>query len=130
MEHEIIKYPILVFNTNSVEKNEDMVDYTIIVPDKQPDVSKIITTNSDLMIHSRTLTNKAMEIKGSICYTILYKTDADEKLYSIRSENSFLLKAKVPSNNEDIIDILDIMVEYSEAEVINGRKIAIKSVIK
>jgi len=106
------------------------VDGDIIVPDKKPDILKILQVDANTVIESKKVENMSVSISGKVCLKILYIPDrTEEKVKSIITELDFLHKIDNKDIKEDMRVICESDVQKVEFNIINSRKIGIKTII-
>jgi LysM repeat protein len=131
MAVELIKKPIHVFQTIDEQQKEELLETGMIVPDSKPDVLDVLMVDIDIIVKTKEKTGKVMEIGGEICYQVIYRADNQEQsLEAINAKAPWSISCNYPAREEDVHTLVKCSVEHSNADVINGRKLSAKSVIK
>lgn len=131
MAVELIKKPIHVFQTIDEQQKEELMETGMIVPDSKPDVLDVLVVDADVIVKKKEKTGKVMEIGGEICYQVIYRADNQEQsLEAINTKAPWSVSCNYPAREEDVHTLVKSSVEHSNAEVINGRKLSAKSVVK
>lgn len=131
MAVELIKKPIHVFQTIDEQQKEELMETGMIVPDSKPDVLDVLVVDADVTVKTREKTGKVMEIGGEICYQVIYRADNQEQsLEAINAKAPWSISCNYPAREEDIHTLVQSSVEHSNVDVVNGRKLSAKSVIR
>lgn len=102
----------------------------IIVPDKKPDILKILQVDAHSVVTSKTISNSCISIEGKVKLKILYVPDrAEEKVKSIITDFDFSHRIDDLNINENMKAKCDADIQRVEFNVINSRKLNVKAVI-
>jgi len=127
---ELVKEHITLNEDTFREFCTASADGDIIVPDKKPDILKILQVDAQSCITSKTVENSYITIEGKINLKILYVPDrADEKIKSIITNIEFSHKTENEEINADMNAVCESDVQRIEFNVINSRKLNIKAVV-
>lgn len=127
---ELVKEHITLNEDTFHEFCTASADGDIIVPDKKPDILKILQVDAQSCVTSRTVENSYITIEGKINLKILYVPDrADEKIKSIITDIDFVHRTENEKINSGMSVICESDVQRIEFSVINSRKLNIKAVV-
>ena len=94
-----------------------------IVPDYNPDISRIVAISSCLLLRSRSMTDNKLTVSGTVKVTLLYVAESMQELqtmeYSIPFDHSF--DGTIPQNCEEAV--VEGHIRSAEARMLNPRKI-------
>lgn len=111
------------------EKEEIInVEGDMIVPDSKPDILNSISTSGNICIYKKELMDEKMKIDGSInAYVMYIAENSQDNVRGINVNLDFSKMLDAPNCKDDMI--LDVTTEIKniECNVINGRKINVKS---
>jgi hypothetical protein len=131
MSVELIKRPVNVYRTVDEQQKEELLETGIIVPDSKPDVLEVLVVDTDVVVKTREKTGKVMEVGGEICYQVLYRADNQEKsLEAINVKSPWSISCNYPAGDEEVYTIVKSSIEHTSIDIVNGRKLSAKSVLK
>lgn len=131
MSLELIREVIKANQIIGENTTQIIVEHDIIVPDVNPDVSEILLMDGDIYVSSVDVLEKEVLISGDIKYKILYVSDDVEgPVKSINLDSSFSNSLDMPDSQQGMRAKVKCDIEHMEYEVLNGRKINAKSVLK
>ena len=115
--------PVAHFDTSVI------VDSDAIVSDSKPDLLKIIQIDPSVRVTKVDLLNGKMMIGGQVSYKILYQPENAEGICSMTAAADFSHMEENSAFTEGMFADVNADTEHVEWELINSRKIKIKSVI-
>ncbi|HEX9062254.1 MAG TPA: SPOCS domain-containing protein [Clostridia bacterium] len=130
MSLELIKDSIKISRTITRNMAQTIVESDLIVPDSKPDITGILVLDGDAVVTGVKVTGDRFTVDGLLNYKILYTPDdADENVKSIFSSVNFshMLDA---TDGIDADAISGATIENIEYNVLNGRKINVRSVVR
>jgi len=131
MAVELIKKPISLYQVIDEQQKEELVETGIIVPDSKPDVLDILAVDVSAVVKTREKTGRVMEIGGELCYQVIYRADNQEQsIEAINVSAPWSVSFSYPAGEENVHTIVRSTVEHTDVEIINGRKLGAKSVVK
>lgn len=131
MSVELIKKPINLYQAIDEQQKEELMETGIIVPDSKPDVLDVLAVDTDVVVKTREKTGKVMEIGGELSYQVIYRADnQDQSIESINVNAPWSVSCTYPTREEDIYTVVRSSVEHTNIEIVNGRKLSAKSVMK
>lgn len=131
MSVELIKKPITLFQTIDEHQREELLETGIIVPDSKPDVLNVLAVDSNVVVKTREKTGRVMEIGGELSYQVIYRADNQEQsIESINVNAPWSVSCNYPASEEDIHTFVRSTIEHTSVDIVNGRKLSAKSVIK
>jgi len=131
MSVELIKRPINVYRTVDEQQKEELLETGMIVPDSKPDVLEVLVVDTDVVVKTREKTGRVMEVGGEICYQVLYRADNQEQsLEAINVKSPWSISCNYPAGDDEVYTIVKSSVEHTNIDIVNGRKLSAKSVVK
>lgn len=131
MSVELIKRPFIVFQTIDEQQKEELMETGMIVPDSKPDVMDVLMVDAEVIVKSKEKTGKVMEVGGEICYQVIYRADNQEQsLESISTKAPWSISCNYPAREDDVYTLVKSSVEHTNVDIVNGRKLSAKSVVK
>ena len=72
-----------------------------------------------------------MEIGGELCYQVIYRADNQEQsIEAINVNAPWSVSCNYPASEEDIYTIVRSTAEHTNIDIVNGRKLSAKTVMK
>ncbi len=103
---------------------------SVIVPDKKPDILKILQADASCAVTKKTLQKGRMSVEGKVYVTVLYLPDTEEKgIKSIDAEFEFEDVIDAGMLDEGMHAVVFCDVEQADINLINSRKINIRAVV-
>ncbi len=131
MSVELIKRPINVYSTVDEQQMEELMETGMIVPDNKPDVLDVLVVDTDVVVKTREKTGRVMEVGGEICYQVLYRADNQEQsLEAINVKSPWSISCNYPTGEDEAYALVKSSVEHTNVDIMNGRKLSAKSVVK
>lgn len=104
-------------------------DYNL--PDFKPDLTKVIRERGEILFEEIHVNNGHVWFKGTLAFTILYRTDLDsKKINCLKGEIPFQESLSVDGAGELDPVKLDGKIEDISVSVINSRKLSIRSLVE
>lgn len=130
MQIELLKQPIRSYRTIEIRETEEMVENSIIVPDSKPDIKNMLLTDAECFVTSVEKSGRMVEVSGDIKYRILYISDTPEQRpESIMTHFTWSFSVPKPKAEGDIGVFARCRCQHTEANIVNGRKISVRTVI-
>lgn len=127
---DFIKETVNIYSRNQKGCTELGVDGDIIVPDILPDILKIIQVDGISSVSSKEISDGKMTCTGKLNLKILYIPESEtEKIKSIITSFDFSHTMTSSNLNGDTIADISSDVEKVDFQLINSRKLRIKSVV-
>jgi len=131
MSVELIKKPINLYQVIDEQQKEELMETGIIVPDSKPDVLDVLAVDSNVIVKTREKTGRVMEIGGDLSFQVIYRADNQEQsIEAINVNTQWSVSCSYPAREEDIYTIVRSTVEHTNVDIVNGRKLSAKSVVK
>lgn len=109
---------------------ETVVEADIIVPDTKPDIGKILQVDAIAKVTGSEVQNERMLVYGDVTYQILYMPDSEESgLRNITAQSTFTDIAEMKGIAPEMRGSVGCDVTSVEFKVLNGRKLAVKSIV-
>ncbi len=117
--------------SKTMEKNvKCRVESGIIVPDRMPDVLKILQVDSVSAVRKKTIQNEKLYIEGTVYVTVLYLPEkADDGIKSIKTSFGFDEVIESQHISEDARCTVVSEIEYADIQLVNSRKLNIHTVV-
>ncbi len=131
MSLELINENIRMNQIVKTQTVETVVENDIIVPDVKPDISNILLMDGDVFVVSAETAENKIKINSRVEYNILYEAD-DKKsgIKSINTTNDFYYTFDIPGITSDMSSDVKCNIEHIEHNILNGRKVNVKCVVK
>jgi hypothetical protein len=112
------------------EKNLEYVyENDLIVPDTKPDVNSILQVDCDAIITDKQVKKGVILLYCKVNYKVIYLSEETNSIKSIISENEFQYSIDIESSDTIVSPLVYVDLTKIEFEVMNGRKIRLKSSI-
>ena len=130
MQIELLKQPIRSYRTIEIRETEEMVENSIIVPDSKPDIRNMLLADAECFVTSVEKSGRMVEVGGEIRYRILYVSDTPEQRpESIVTHFTWSFSVPKPKTEGEFGVFARCRCQHTEANIINGRKISVRTVI-
>jgi hypothetical protein len=131
MSLELLRESVKVSRVVVEDSAQTIVEHDIIVPDVNPDVLRVLLLDGEVLEKSSEAAQDKILVEGSVRYKILYISDESEQaVKSINAVSDF-------SYGMDILNVTPGMkpevrcnIEHIEYDMLNGRKINVKVILK
>lgn len=128
---EIIKKNIIINRPVKCAATEIGTDCDIIVPDIKPDILKILQVDGTAVVCDTELLEGRLLINGMIHLNILYLPDRDdEKIKAIETTCDFSTRVDKPEFMPDMQAWAEAETQKIDFQVLNSRKLRIKTIVK
>lgn len=130
MQMELLKKPIRSYRTIEIRETEEMLENSIIVPDSKPDIKNILLADAECFVTSVEKSGRMVEVGGEIRYRTLYCSDTPEtRPESMVSHFTWSFSVPKPKAEGEIGVFAKCRCQHTEANIVNGRKIVVRTVI-
>ncbi len=130
MQMELLKKPIRSYRTIDIRETEEMLENSIIVPDSKPDIRNILLADAECFVTSIEKSGRMVEVSGEIRYRVLYCSDTPElRPESMVSHFTWSFSVPKPKTEVEIGVFARCRCQHTEANIVNGRKIVVRTVI-
>ncbi len=127
---ELIKEAVTMHETLYADRSQVYVEGDIIVPDVKPDILKILQVDAVSSVTSREVSDGRLTVSGKIHLTILYIPEREgDSIQSITSVFDFSERIERQGITGQSLVSLDTDVERVEFNLINSRKLSVKSTV-
>jgi len=131
MSLELIRESIRVNQVIGEETTQTVVENDIIVPDTKPDIAKIILLDGDVFVNNTEVVQEKVLMSGVICFKILYLSDdSSQSIKSIKTNANFEYGLDVANAKPGMACKLKCDIEHMDYNILNGRKINAKAIVK
>jgi hypothetical protein len=107
-----------------------LVEGDISIPDTKPAVARVLDISGQAIISSRELIQDKVMVEGVLQYDILYISEGEDQLESVEVEIGFTQYLDIPGARPKMLPWLDLKVEHIEFDILSGRRLSLKAVIK
>ncbi len=118
-----VNMPVADFNASAI------VDSDAIVSDSKPDLLKILHIDASVKVSRAEVLSGKMMIGGHVTYKVLYQPENADGICCINTGADFSHMEENPDFSEGMYCNVNAEVEHLEPELINSRKLKIKSVV-
>jgi len=130
MPVELIKNPLKLCRIIGEEMSSTVVEEDINVPDVSPDVYKILYPSARVIIKNSETAGDKVIIDGQVLMNILYAADMEGRpLSCINASADFSHSIEMPGVKPRMQEWIDVVIQHVEAEMINARKIRIRTIM-
>lgn len=127
---ELIKESVTMNETLYADRSQAYVEGDIIVPDVKPDILKILQVDAVSSVVSKELADGRLTIAGKVNLTILYIPEREgDSIQSITSVFDFSERIERQGITDSAVVSLDTDIERVEFNLINSRKLSVKSTV-
>ena len=131
MSLELIKEIIKVNQIIGTDSSQAIIDNDIIVPDTKPDIARILILDGEASVSSTDILQDKILINGMIGLKILYiSDDSDSSIKSINTSVGFSHTLQIPNAKSGMNCRVKCEIEHLSYDILNCRKINIKTIIK
>ncbi|MDQ2086045.1 DUF3794 domain-containing protein [Herbivorax sp. ANBcel31] len=131
MSLELIKETTRINYFTGEGSSQTIVEHDIIVPDINPDVLRILLLDGEVIEEKSEALQDKVSVKGTVRYKILYVSDdKDQSIKSINASRDFSYSFDVENANSKMKTRIKSDIEHIDYEILNGRKINLKTIIK
>lgn len=131
MSLELVREAIKVNQVIGSETAQTVVDSDIIVPDVKPDIARILLMDGDVSVNSTEVIQDKVLVNGTIDFKILYVPEGEEQsIKSINNSTDFSYGLDVPNAGQGMKSKVKCDVEHIEYEILNGRKVNAKTIVR
>ena len=129
-----VNYEAKPINLNELKKNEEsilLVEGDVIVPDRCPDIAKILLCDADASIMEKECFQGKINISGNVFLNILYlpeNQDDEEKAKSINTKLDF--SDAIPFGEENPMLYAKAEILSLNLRLINSRKVNVKAHVR
>ncbi|HOQ00125.1 MAG TPA: DUF3794 domain-containing protein [Acetivibrio clariflavus] len=131
MSLEFVKESIRINNLVGEDTAQTVVEHDIIVPDTNPDAVRILLIDGEVYKKSSEVLQDKVAVNGAIRYKILYISDDESrKVRSINTSSDFSYNVDVLNARFGLKANVKCEIEHIDYEILYGRKIKVKSIVK
>lgn len=130
MTVECIRDVLKVDQTVGQELSQALVEGDVVVPEAKPDIARVLDVDGTVVVNSKEVIQDRVMVEGVVRCTVLYVGQSDSQLIeSLETEIGFTHYLDMPGAKPNMLSTLKCQVEHVEYEVINSRKLNIKTVV-
>lgn len=131
MSLELVKESIKINNLIGEDTAQTIVEHDLIVPDTNPDAARILLIDGEVYEKSSEVLQDKVAVNGAIRYKILYISDDESgKVRSINTSSDFSYNVDVLNARFGLKPNIKCEIEHIEHEILYGRKIKVKAIVK
>ena len=109
--------------SHQIKRHQDSIDS--VVPDVNDDVGKIVTYDHSLFLKSKDVTSNGVLVNGEIQISILYITETEDNVSSIKLNKPFMFEFDIPDIKPTAIPQINMRLNNIESRIINPRKLSV-----
>lgn len=109
--------------SHQIKRLQDSIDS--VVPDVNDDVGKIVSYEHLLLLKSKDITSNGVLVNGEIQICILYITENEDNVSSIKLNKPFMFEFDIPDIKPTAIPQINLRLNNIESRIINPRKISV-----
>lgn len=129
MAMELVREPLRINHSVGDELIQFAVHGDIIVPDVKPDITRILSVDSDTMVNSTEVLAERVVVDGMVNFNIVYLCNDDERpVRSLNASLPFKEPVDLPGARQGMAAVLDFDTLNTEYEILNERKLAVKAI--
>jgi len=127
---EYIRDVLKVDQVVGQEMSQVLIEGDVIVPESKPDIGKILDVSGAVVLNSKELIQDRVMVEGGVRYNIIYTGEGDDELIdNMEDETGFTHYIEIPGAKPGMMSVLKCEVEHIEYEIVNSRKLNIKTVL-
>lgn len=131
MSLELVRESTKVNYSVGEDFSQTIVEHDIIVPDINPDVARILLLDGEVIEGDSQASQDRIHVDGTVCYKILYVSDGPEQaVKSINTSSDFSHTVDVSNTRPGMKTKVKYDIEHIDYEILNGRKINVKTILK
>lgn len=96
-----------------------------VVPDTNDDIGKIASVQTSMLLKSKDVTSRCVLITGELTAALIYITESEKSVSSVRLSKPFTLEYDLPDADADALAHVNLIIQNSESRVINPRKVSV-----
>ena len=132
MALELVKEPIRINQVMGDNFSQTLVEGDIIVPDVKPDIQRILQVDGTAVISGSEIQQDKVIVNGIVNFKILYVPDVsdpeDAVVKSINASSNFTHQVELKGARPNMRPQLETDIEHIEFNMLNGRKLNVKTV--
>lgn len=130
MSLELIKEAVRLNEPIGEDSTQTIIENDIIVPDVKPDIARILLLDGDAYVSGTDIAADKLTAEVMVRYKILYiSDDPEQRVKSINNTSSFQHVMNIPNVRKGMQSRVKCDIEHMEYEVVNSRKINIKTIV-
>jgi hypothetical protein len=112
------------------ELSQVIVEGDIIISESKPEIAKVLNVSGMVVVNSREVIQDRVMVEGGVRYNVLYIAEENEQLIeSTEAEIGFTQYLEIPGAKPNMTSVLKCQVEHIEYDIVNNRKLNIKTVL-
>jgi len=130
MSLEFVREAIRVSQVIGEDSTQTVVENDIIVPDVKPDIAHILLLDGDVYTNKTEAMHDKILVSGTIMFKILYiPDDSSQSLKGINTSMPFSYGLDMNGSKQGMNCRIKCDIEHIEYEILNGRKINVKTIL-
>ena len=123
---DIINYKELIGEGSS----QTMVNGDIVLPERNPEISKVLNMNSRVTVNSCETTDDKIILEGKVDFDVLYASTIDNPgMFRVNASSNFTHNIQVPGAQDKMSCEVMPNIEHTEYELLTNKKIKVNAVI-
>jgi hypothetical protein len=130
MSLDLIRESVKINEVVCEDSIQTVVENDIIVPDVKPDIGRILLLDGDVSVNSSEVMQDKIAATGTIRYKILYVCDDEsQNIKSINTSANFSCDLRAENARQGMRPVVKCEIEHMEYNILNGRKINVRSIV-
>lgn len=125
MEVNFNKKEISIYNEAFRQNQKVQESCDAVVPDKKPDISKIFSVKTSVLLKSKDMTGRGASVTGEASACIIYIAEGEEKLEYLTVTRAFGINYEMNDPDPDALLQTALSISNCEVRVLNPRKLAV-----
>lgn len=131
MSFDLVREDIKIRRLITRDSMQIILENDIIVPDTKADLEKVLFSDADVHVVRTEISEGNLAIDGVIRYKILYIEDSpDRSIRALDTTADFRHSIDIPGIDEEMEGEVRCEVEHVECQVINERKVNVRSILR
>lgn len=129
MSIELIKDVLRIEELRGKEDTQALVETEIYLNPSKPDIEKILWTDGLVEILTTKIIPDRLIVSGVVKLKVIYKTGEEEDIHIVDANIDFKEEIEILGITEEMSASIKSNIEYIEEEVLEDRKISLRSLI-
>jgi len=96
-----------------------------VVPDTNDDIGKIVSIQTSVLLKSKDVTARGVQISGEAIASLIYITEGEKAVSYVRLTKAFTIDYELSDVDADLIAQIKLDIVNTEARILNPRKVSV-----
>ena len=96
-----------------------------VVPDTDPDIGRVVSVRTNVLLKSKDLTSRGVQVTGEMQAALLYITESETAVSCVQLRREFSMDFELGQIQAEALTQIRLSVASTEARVLNPRKVAV-----